>query len=52
MEAESKGVTFADAVREDKIVKEKLGNEKIEFCLNPENYVGHSEEIIDRVLDA
>ena len=52
MEAESKGVTFADAVRTDKIVKEKLGNEKIEFCLNPENYVGHSEEIIDRVLDA
>ena len=52
MEAESKGVTFADAVREDKIVKEKLGNEKIEFCLNPVNYVGHSEEIIDRVLDA
>ena len=52
MEAESKGVTFADSVREDKIVKEKLGNEKIEFCLNPENYVGHSEEIIDRVLDA
>ena len=52
MEAESKGVTFADAVREDKIVKEKLGNEKIEFCLNPENYVGHSEEIINRVLDA
>ena len=52
MEAESKGVTFADAIKEDKIVKEKLGNEKIEFCLNPENYVGHSEEIIDRVLDA
>ena len=52
MEAESKGVTFADAVRTDKIVKEKLGNEKIEFCLNPENYVGHSEEIIERVLDA
>ena len=52
MEAESEGVTFADAVRENKIVKEKLGKEKIEFCLNPVNYVGHSEEIIDRVLDA
>tara|TARA_B100002051_G_scaffold107276_1_gene102247 strand:+ start:9936 stop:11264 length:1329 start_codon:yes stop_codon:yes gene_type:complete len=52
MEAESEGVTFANAVRENKIVKEKLGKEKIEFCLNPVNYVGHSEEIIDRVLDA
>ncbi len=52
MEAESEGLTFADAVRENKIVKEKLGKEKIEFCLNPVNYVGHSEEIIDRVLDA
>ena len=52
MEAENEGVTFADAVRENKIVKEKLGKEKIEFCLNPVNYVGHSEEIIDRVLDA
>ena len=52
MEAESEGVTFADAIRENKIVKEKLGKEKIEFCLNPVNYVGHSKEIIDRVLDA
>tara|TARA_B100002052_G_scaffold32765_3_gene25325 strand:+ start:1640 stop:2968 length:1329 start_codon:yes stop_codon:yes gene_type:complete len=52
MEAESEGVTFANAVRENKIVKDKLGKEKIEFCLNPVNYVGHSEEIIDRVLDA
>tara|TARA_Y100001968_G_scaffold317101_1_gene345696 strand:- start:42 stop:1370 length:1329 start_codon:yes stop_codon:yes gene_type:complete len=52
MEAESEGVKFANAVRENKIVKEKLGKEKIEFCLNPVNYVGHSKEIIDRVLDA
>ena len=33
MEAESEGVTFADLVRENKIVKEKLGKEKINFVL-------------------
>ena len=52
MDAENKGMTFADAIRKNSIVNEKLGSEKIEFCLKPQNYVGHSKEIIDRVLDA
>ena len=31
---------------------EKIGKEEINKCLNPENYTGHSSEIVDRVLNS
>jgi len=52
MDAETQGITFAEAISSNKIVKGKLGDEMINNCLKPENYTGHSKEIIDRVLDA
>ncbi len=50
LEAERKGTTFSEEISENSTVLEKIGKEEIEKCLNPENYTGHSSEIIDRVL--
>ena len=33
-----------------KAVKKLLTNEQIKECLKPENYTGHSKDIIDKVL--
>ena len=52
MEAEEKGTTFADAIKDNKEVKKYLSSNEIEHCLEPQNYTGHSEEIIDKVLDS
>ncbi len=52
MNAEKEEITFEEAIKKNKEIHEKLGIEKIEYCLKPENYIGHSEEIVDRVLDA
>ena len=52
MDAEKKGITFTEAIQKNPVVLQKLGDEKIQNCLKPENYIGHSEEIIKRVLDA
>jgi len=52
MEAEEKDTTFADAIKDNKEVKKYLSSNEIEQCLEPQNYTGHSEEIIDKVLDS
>ena len=52
MEAEKKGTSFADAIKNNKEVKKYLDSNEIEHCLEPQNYTGHSEEIIDKVLES
>ena len=52
MEAEEKGTSFADAIKNNKEVKKYLDSNEIEHCLEPQNYTGHSEEIIDKVLES
>jgi len=52
MDAEKKGITFTKAIQKNPVVIRKLGDEKIQNYLKPENYIGHSEEIIKKVLDA
>jgi len=52
MDAEETGKTFSDAVCENKIVREKIGEKMIAKCLEPNNYIGHSSEIVDRVLNS
>ena len=52
MDAESNKVTFNEAISNNSTVKEYLSNEVIQKTLEPENYIGHSEEIIDKVLDS
>jgi len=52
MDAESNKLTFNEAISNNSTVKEYLSNEVIQKTLQPENYIGHSEEIIDKVLDA
>jgi len=52
MEAEEKGTSFADAIKNNKKVKKYLHSNEIEHCLEPQNYTGHSEEIIDKVLES
>jgi adenylosuccinate lyase len=52
MEAEEKGTSFADAIKNNKKVKKYLDSNEIEHCLEPQNYTGHSEEIIDKVLES
>ena len=52
MDAEKKGVTFAKNVSENPQVKKYLGNDKIIHCLDPNNYVGHSHEIINKVISS
>ena len=52
MDAEEAGEKFSDAVNENEIVREKIGEKMIAKCLEPENYVGHSSEIVDRVLNS
>ena len=52
MDAEEAGEKFSDAVSENEIVREKIGEKIIAKCLEPKNYVGHSSEIVDRVLNS
>ena len=52
MEAEKKGVTFSQNVSNNEEVKKYLSNEEIDHCLEPNNYVGHSHEIIERVMSS
>mgnify|MGYP001258605541 CR=1 FL=1 len=41
---------FAEEVMKNQIVKEKIGEKEIKKCLKAKNYIGHSSEIVDRVL--
>ena len=50
MDAEKKGISFAEAIQNDKEIKSYLNQKDIDYCLEPQNYIGHSEEIIDKVL--
>ena len=50
MHAEKENMTFSEAISNNKTVKECLTNEQIKECLKPENYTGHSKDIIDKVL--
>ena len=52
MEAEKKGVTFSQNVSNNEEVKKYLSKEEIDHCLEPNNYVGHSHEIIERVMSS
>jgi len=52
MDAESNKLTFNKAISNNSTVKKFLSNELIKRTLDPENYIGHSEEIIDKVLDS
>ncbi len=52
MEAEEKGTSFTDAIKNNKEVKKYLDSNEIKQCLEPQNYTGHSEEIIDKVLES
>jgi len=50
MDAEKKGITFDENIKNNAEVQKYLENEEILYCLEPDNYVGHSQEIIDKVL--
>ncbi|MDG1545003.1 MAG: adenylosuccinate lyase [Candidatus Poseidoniia archaeon] len=50
MEAEKNGVTFSQNVKNNNEVQKYLSEDEILYCLEPNNYVGHSNEIIDKVL--
>ena len=52
MEAEKKGLTFSQNIKDNDEVKKYLSDDEITNCLEPNNYVGHSHEIIDRVLSS
>ena len=52
MEAEKKGLTFSQNIKNNDEVKKYLSDKEITNCLEPNNYVGHSHEIIDRVLSS
>ena len=52
MDAEEAGEQFSEAISKNKIVKNKLGEKMIVKCLKPKNYIGHSSEIVDRVLNS
>ena len=50
MDAEKKGITFSENVKDNSEVQKYLSNKEISHCLNPDNYIGHSKEIIEKVL--
>jgi len=50
MDAEKKGITFRENIKTNHEVQKYLNNDEIMHCLEPNNYVGHSHEIIDKVL--
>jgi len=52
MDAESNKMTFNEAISSNSIVKKYLARDLIQKTLQPENYIGHSEEIINKVLDS
>ena len=52
MDAEKEQKTFSEAIQENQVVKKYISDSEIEKCLIPDNYIGHSEEIVDKVLDS
>ena len=52
MDAEKKAITFSQHISENEDVRKYLSKEEIMHCLEPNNYIGHSHEIIDKVLSS
>ena len=50
MDSEKKRITFSENVKDNSEVQKYLNNKEISHCLNPDNYIGHSKEIIEKVL--
>ena len=50
MEAEKANMTFAQSIEKNNEVLKYLSQKEINHCLDPQNYTGHSEEIISKVL--
>ena len=50
MDAEKQGITFSEGLKRNKEIAKYLSIDEIEYTLDPQNYVGHSEEIVERVL--
>ena len=50
MQSEKSNITFAQAIEKNEEVLKYLTQKEINDCLNPQNYTGHSEEIISNVL--
>ena len=50
MEAEKANMTFAQSIEKNNEVLKYLSQKEISDCLDPQNYTGHSEEIISNVL--
>ena len=52
MDAEKEQKTFSEAIQENQVVKKYISDGEIKKCLIPDNYTGHTEEIVDKVLDS
>ena len=50
MQSEKSNITFAQAIEKNEEVLKYLNQKEISDCLDPQNYTGHSEEIISKVL--
>ncbi len=50
MQSEKSNITFAQAIEKNEEVLKYLNQKEISACLDPQNYTGHSEEIISNVL--
>jgi len=50
MKATQKEISFKDALAEKDAVAQKLSKEELDSALNPENYIGKAEEIIENLL--
>ena len=50
MDSEKKRITFSENVKDNSEVQKYLNNKEISHCLKPDNYIGHSKEIIEKVL--
>ena len=50
MQSEKSNITFAQAIEKNEEVLKYLNQKEISDCLDPQNYTGHTEEIISNVL--
>ncbi len=50
MQSENSNITFAQAIEKNEEVLKYLNQKEISDCLDPQNYTGHSKEIISNVL--
>jgi len=50
LKAASEDISLKEAFRKENKKKQLLTNQEIEYALNPENYLGATDEIIERVI--